>query len=103
MMPKRPPILDPLRRRPGPAPKRRPTPRDGRYHGAEWEATRKRVLVRDGFHCRAENCPTPSRGARGRLIVHHLVAVEDGGSDDDGNLSTRCPTCHERAHRRAST
>lgn len=34
--------------------------------------------------------------------VHHLVEVEDGGTDDDDNLVTACKPCHTRFSARQS-
>ena len=66
-----------------------------RYHretGARhWEGIRERVLARDGRRCR--DC-----GKAGRLEVHHVRHLQDGGDNSMGNLRTLCRDCHIRAH-----
>lgn len=34
------------------------------------------------------------------LQVHHVIPVEDGGSDDPQNLQVLCAECHAEVHRR---
>lgn len=77
---------------------KRPDPAHQRYHTAAWARIRKRIIARDGNRCTASACQTPGRGFGGRLIVDHIRAVKDGGSDADGNLRTLCPACDNRRH-----
>jgi len=49
--------------------------------------TRKRVLERDNEKCR--KC-----GHIEGLQVHHIIAVDGGGTDEAGNLITLCRGCH---------
>jgi hypothetical protein len=58
----------------------------------EWRERRREILERDGFEC--QECGDDSEG----LHVHHITPVSDGGSDDDENLRTLCPSCHRKAH-----
>jgi len=60
----------------------------GRWRRVRWE-----VLKRDGYRCR--QC-----GKAGRLEVHHVVHLEDGGAPYAlDNLETRCRPCHFQEHR----
>ena len=60
--------------------------------GRHWRVVRKRVLERDGYRCR--KC-----GKAGRLEVHHVVSVYDGGRPfHDDNLITLCRGCHVEIH-----
>ena len=60
--------------------------------GRFWALRRERVLRRDGRRC--FEC-----GKAGRLEVHHVVHLSDGGTNDEENLVTLCRDCHIRAHR----
>jgi 5-methylcytosine-specific restriction endonuclease McrA len=51
------------------------------------EATRKRVLKRDRYHCIA--C-----GTGDNLDIHHIFPRRLGGTLDDINLITLCRRCH---------
>ncbi|MGE5607677.1 MAG: HNH endonuclease [Bacillota bacterium] len=63
---------------------------------------RSRIKARDGFRCvrcRRAGKELDPRGVQ--LDVHHLIAVRDGGPDQDANLVTLCRRCHNRIeHRR---
>lgn len=59
----------------------------------EWEWTRAQILSRDGRRCR--QC-----GKAGRLEVHHVKHLQDGGTNSPENLTTLCRDCHIRAHAR---
>jgi 5-methylcytosine-specific restriction endonuclease McrA len=41
-------------------------------------------------------------GLEGRVEVHHIVEVEDGGDDSEGNLAAACYPCHTRFSARQS-
>lgn len=58
-------------------PRRRPLP----------QSTRTRIMERDAYRCR--QC-----GSHYRLHVDHIVAVANGGADDDENLQTLCEPCN---------
>ena len=58
---------------------------------ANWPAIRRQALDRDGWHCR--EC-----GKGGRLEVHHVQHLEDGGSNELENLLTLCGDCHKAQH-----
>lgn len=64
------------------------------YGGAQWAATRQRVIARDGGICRM--CGLPVRMSADAHI-DHIVAVKDGGGWHDGNLQLlhKSP-CHSR-------
>lgn len=56
-------------------------------------ATRRRILLRDGFAC--QGCGI----VRGDNEVDHRIPLEHGGSNDDSNLQTLCggpDGCHTR-------
>ena len=61
-----------------------------------WHLIRRRALDRDGWRC--QSC-----GKAGRLEVHHLRRLIDGGTNELPNLKTLCFGCHKAAHKRAVT
>ena len=65
-----------------------------------WAAARRTALVRDGRRC--QDC-----GRSGRLEVHHIVSLGNGGAKYDlSNLKSVCIGCHlcyNRKHRREKT
>lgn len=54
---------------------------------AEWKRIRRRILKRDDYTC--QRC-----GDVGNE-VNHIIAVSEGGTDDDENLETLCASCHQ--------
>jgi 5-methylcytosine-specific restriction protein A len=62
--------------------------RDDR-NGWAWQRLRRRILDRDHHRCRC--------GARATR-VHHVIARNEGGTNDPGNLRSLCDACHDRAH-----
>ena len=67
---------------------RRPAHRQRAYR-----RMRKRILDERGWRC--EDC-----GRAGRLELHHLVEVENGGTDEPFNLRILCRQCHFATHNR---
>ena len=66
-----------------------------RLHRGRWAATRRGVLDRDGWRC--QKC-----GKAGRLEVHHIEALADGGEPyAEDNLIALCRPCHFEAGRAA--
>lgn len=61
-----------------------------RTRGRRWMETRDRILRRDPLcvMCQAESVVKASEE------VDHRVPLEQGGSDDDGNLQGLCHDCH---------
>ena len=60
----------------------------------KWETVRRIALDRDGWKCK--RC-----GRRGRLDVHHIEGIAEGGDVYDlDNLETLCRPCHF-SHNRA--
>lgn len=53
------------------------------------------ILSRDDFRCLT--CGTAAGSGR-RLQVHHILPVEEGGSNDPANLETLCDACHAGKH-----
>ena len=56
----------------------------------KWSRARRLALDRDGWRCQADGC-----GRAGRLEVHHVKALDDGGEPFAiENLTTLCRNCH---------
>jgi hypothetical protein len=55
---------------------------------------KKKVINRDGGKCTVPGC-----GKTHFLKVHHIVKVENGGSDREENLTTVCSVCHSLIHK----
>jgi hypothetical protein len=54
------------------------------------------VLHRDGYKCQSNQQKVQHSR---KLNVHHIVFLENGGTDAPSNLITLCETCHEDMHR----
>lgn len=54
--------------------------------GTQWQATRARVLDRDGHIC--------GYCGRDATTVDHITAKANGGSDDESNLIACCRPCN---------
>ena len=63
------------------------------HHTKAWPRLRRRVLTRDRHTC--QDCHR--QGLR-RLEVHHVKALQFGGSDEMTNLTTLCYDCHRSRH-----
>lgn len=61
-------------------------------HG--WEATRRRILERDGYRCTAIRADTESRCNDRATDVDHIIPNFEGGSEDDSNLTSCCRFHH---------
>jgi len=57
----------------------------------DWEDRRQAVLERDNYRC--QNC-----GAEENLVVHHIVSLSKGGSNELSNLVALCESCHAKIH-----
>ena len=55
-----------------------------------WYALRFKILERDSYTCRYCGQFAPSV----RLEVDHIVAVSDGGTEEESNLVTSCYACN---------
>ena len=55
------------------------------------KCARKRMLDKYGKVC--QSC-----GRKGYVELHHIVAIKDGGTQKDDNLTLLCDTCHRKAH-----
>lgn len=62
-----------------------------RIIGGDWFKIRERILERDEGRC--QNCRENSN-----LAVHHVVPLENGGTNRFSNLITLCRPCHREAH-----
>lgn len=54
---------------------------------------RTKIINRDGGSCL--RCGLENEAG---LEVHHILPISQGGTNDDSNLATLCPHCHEAAH-----
>lgn len=64
-----------------------------RIAGSSWMATRRRILLRDGYTCQC--CGI----VRSDHEIDHVVPLEQGGSNNDDNLQALCggpDGCHAR-------
>ncbi len=70
---------------------------DANQYGAGWNALKRRILMRDGYRCRA--CGT--NGDESKLHVHHIQPFKTFEDPDKANapsnLITLCPSCHQQA------
>lgn len=65
---------------------------DRRLRGRTWQRVREAALKRAGRRC--QKC-----GGAGRLEVHHIVPLREGGAPFDlDNLEVHCRSCHFREH-----
>lgn len=64
--------------------------------GPSWERQRIQAFKRDGHRC------TDCKKA-GRLEVHHVLPLSEGGRNDLDNLKTLCRDCHISMHGRQIT
>ena len=68
-----------------------------RVQKRRWAAVRGRALNAAGWRC--TKCGRP-----GRLEVHHVVPLHQGGAQFDmGNLRVLCKRCHLATHQRPRT
>ncbi|WP_247005118.1 HNH endonuclease [Halosolutus gelatinilyticus] len=67
----------------------------GRLPNHEWVDLREQILQRDGYEC--QDCGKGERGVKS-LHVHHKRPLDDGGSNEPGNLRTLCEDCHFDLH-----
>lgn len=65
--------------------------RHERGYGAAWDKLRRRVLIRDKHLC--QPCLRVQRVTPARE-VDHITPKAQGGTDDESNLQSICPTCH---------
>ena len=63
------------------------------HHTKAWPRLRRRVLIRDRHQC--QDC---KRQGLGRVEVHHVKHLQDGGTDDMSNLICLCYDCHRSRH-----
>ena len=65
-----------------------------RGYGWSWQKLRARILKRDLYLCRCEDCRSSGR-VRPASEVDHIVAKAHGGTDDDSNLQAINSDCHK--------
>ena len=75
--------------------KARPTKERAHYTSKDWRARRKAILIRDAYRCRS--CSRVAYGPAAH--VDHILPLEEGGTDDEGNLQVLCESCHGRKTR----
>jgi 5-methylcytosine-specific restriction protein A len=61
-----------------------------RGFGQAWRKIRAQVLERDSGLCQAEGCSAPA------TEVHHVIARNQGGQSELGNLVSVCAAHHRR-------
>ena len=62
--------------------------------GRPWRRKRERILKRDQYLCRCDDCAQLGR-IREAHEVDHILALAHGGTDDDGNLRAINRDCHK--------
>ena len=73
-----------------------PLSQSPRIRGRKWMETRARILSRDcGLcqECRRKGILTSLMLAT--CITDHIIALSNGGSNDDDNLQSLCHSCNE--------
>jgi len=60
----------------------------------DWPATRKRIFARDGYRC--TDTTEGERCAKRASHCDHVIPHYQGGTDDDSNLTSKCPKHHFR-------
>lgn len=68
--------------------------RDDHKNKLNWSANKKkkRLISERGNACEVCKVVAP-------LIVHHVISIVNGGSNDDNNLQLVCKSCHDHYHR----
>ncbi|WP_060495407.1 HNH endonuclease [Pseudomonas sp. GTC 16482] len=69
--------------------------------GRPWRRLRDRILKRDQYLCRCDDCTRLGR-IREADEVDHIVALAHGGTDDDHNLRAINRDCHKAKTQRES-
>ncbi len=69
--------------------------RHKRYQDGKYPGKRSETYWKNRYHLITElGLPCRVCGTRENLHAHHIIAVEDGGSDDVENLVVLCETHH---------
>ena len=63
--------------------------------GRPWRRKRERILKRDHWLCRCEEC-TSTGALKIAHEVDHIVPLAEGGRDNDDNLGAINRDCHKR-------
>ncbi len=73
----------------------RRTPAD---YGRKWRR------VRDAFITRNPICSDCAEQGKTKVaqVVHHIIPLDQGGTNAFSNLMSLCTTCHEKKHKRFS-
>lgn len=58
--------------------------------------TKNKDEILDIFNNKCEVCNFDFKEV---LVVHHIIPISDGGSNELENLSVLCPTCHSIVHK----
>ena len=61
------------------------------------EKVKNEIWEEANFHCANPNCS--SSRLTGQLDIHHIIPIEDGGTDDPENLILLCSNCHHLFHK----
>ncbi len=65
-------------------------------YGSAWRKVRDLYIA---AHPLCEECEKAGRYVRATL-VHHVLPLANGGTNDAENLMSLCASCHEKRHRR---
>lgn len=65
-------------------------------YGSAWHRARDRHVK---SHPLCEECEKRGRYVLASL-VHHILPIADGGTNEDSNLMSLCVSCHEKIHQR---
>ena len=64
------------------------------YNTPEWRSMSRHIRARDKWLC--QGCLPRTVGAK---LVHHKVAISDGGAPlKESNLISLCASCHRESH-----
>lgn len=69
--------------------------RDTKKNKLNWAANKKKNWLVNERGNTCEVCK-----ANAPLIVHHLISLVDGGTNDDSNLQLVCKGCHDSYHQK---
>jgi 5-methylcytosine-specific restriction protein A len=71
----------------------RPSAHARGYGGKEWEAIRKRILIRDNFQC--NYCGRVCGGPK-EAHVDHIIPKRISGNNNEAGLHVLCAKCHSK-------
>ena len=66
-------------------------------YGGKWQKIRNRHIRKYPL---CELCKRQGKFVAANL-VHHVLPIADGGTNDESNLLSLCASCHEKIHKRS--